>query len=556
MKKSIKVILTLFSAILLLASCSSMKKMLTQAENVVVECQPKVLEVVNNKIDATISVTYPEKYFHPKAILEVTPVIVYQNGEVKGDVLKYQGEKVRDNNKVVPRRGGTITEHISFNYVNGMENCYLELRAVAKYKNKSLALPIRKVADGANTTYMLIEKGDNLGIVNFKADNYQEIIRQTEEGQLKYRVNSANVGNKAIKSASIQEFLNNLDKIKKDERKTIVGTEVIAYASPEGKEDLNSKLSEKRSKSADKFWNKITKNKDISKPQVKALGEDWEGFHDLVEKSNLEDKDLIIRVLSMYSDPAVRESEIKNLSEVYTALKGEVLPELRRARFIANIEYKNYTPEELISLVNENADILDEEALLRVATLVKDSNKKISIYEKAIERFNSDRAKFNLGVTYLNLNKYHKAEKCFKQVATQDAELDNALAVVYLRMKKYHKAINLLKNIDSKEAKINLGSAYILKGKYKKAVKILKGTDTKQEALALILTNQLSKADQVLNGKDCPMSSYLKAIVAARQGEVRLAKELLKKADKDHFFAKRSYKDIEFTNIRKPNLYR
>ena len=218
-----------------------------------------------------------------------------------------------------------------------MEQSHLELRGVAKYKGKSITLPTKKVADGVNTTYMLL---DAAGLVPLKADGYEAILKQTAEGQILYKVNSADVRNSELKGRSIQNFQNALDEIKNNERKTLVGTEVVAYASPEGGEKLNRKLSDNRSKSADKAWTKVVKGKEVTDPEVRSIGQDWEGFQELVQNSDIRDKDLILRVLSMYSDPAVRESEIKNMSSIYTELKNDVLPELRRARFIANVEFK------------------------------------------------------------------------------------------------------------------------------------------------------------------------------------------------------------------------
>ena len=381
MKKSFKI---LSSAVLGLAAvaCSSPEKMAEMAENVGVTCDPAVLEVVAGKIDATVSVTYPADYFHSKAILEVTPVLVYEGGEAKMDPFTYQGEDVKDNYKVIPSEGSTVTEKVSFDYAPGMEKSYLELRGVVKYKNKAVEMPTKKVADGANTTYMLVNKN---GKADYKADSYQEIIKQTAEGQILYTINSSVVRNSQLSSESIKNFQAAIDEINANERKEIVSTDIVAYASPDGGEELNTKLSGKRSETAEKAFGKVTKKHEVEAPvNVTSVGQDWEGFKELVSESDIEDKDLIIRVLSMYSDPAVREQEIKNMSAVYQALKKEILPELRRARFIANVEFTNYSNEELIALIDENIDILDEEALLRAASVVKDNASKIEIYKKAI----------------------------------------------------------------------------------------------------------------------------------------------------------------------------
>ena len=549
MKKAVR-ILAAAALVLSAVACSSAKKMAELADNVIVNCDPAVLECVAGNIDPTVSVTYPANYFHPKAILEVTPVIVYDGGEAKMSPLMYQGEKVKDNYKVVPKAGSTVTEKLHFNYVEGMEQSHLELRGVAKYKGKSIKLPTKKVADGVNTTYMLVK---GAGIVPMKADGYEAILKQTAEGQILYRINSADVQNKQLKGESIKNFQNALDEIKNNERKTLVGTEVVAYASPDGSEGLNKKLSDNRSKTADKAWDKVVKGKEVADPEVRSIGQDWEGFQELVQNSSIRDKDLILRVLSMYSDPAVRESEIKNMSSIYTELKNDILPELRRARFIANVEFKNYTPEELLEMINNNSEVLDEPALLKSATLVKDLDSKVKLYNKAISKFDSDAARFNLGTAYLNAGDLKNAAKAFAAVETKDADLDNALGVLALRDGDLTKAASLFKKAGNDVAKANQGVVDILSGNYDKAVENLKDAKgcCNNTVLAYILTNQLDKAKSAAH---CGSASctYMKAIIAARQGKADEAKTLLDQVAKaDKALAERASKDVEFAEIYK-----
>ena len=549
MKKTLKI----FAAALIgmaAVACSSAEKMAELADNVVVKCDPAVLECVAGSIDATVTVTYPAKYFHPKAILEVTPVLVYDGGEAKMTPFMYQGEKVKDNYKVVAKAGGTVTEKVHFDYVEGMEQAHLELRGIVKHKAKSYKLPVKKVADGVNTTYMLVKAA---GQVPLKADGYQAILQQTAEGQILYRINSADVQSKQLKGQSIKDFQSALEEIKANERKTLVGTEVVAYASPDGGEKLNNTLSEKRSKSADKAWDKVMKGKDVADPEVKSIGQDWEGFQELVQNSDIEDKDLILRVLSMYSDPAVRESEIKNMSSVYTELKSGILPELRRARFIANVEFKNYTAEELAELVDNNIDILDEPALLHAAALNKNLDGKVKLYNKAINKYDSDKARFNLAVAYLNAGDVKKAEKAFASVQTKDADLTNALGVIALRKGDYQTAAKNFKKAGTDAAKANLGVVDILTGDYDKAVQDLK--DVKgcchNTVLAYILTDQLDKASKAAHCKDAKVD-YLRAIIAARQGNFDQVKTNLDSvAKKDKALAEKATRDIEFAEYYK-----
>ncbi len=545
MKRNIK----LFAAVALgvaAVACSSPEKMAEMAENVIVTCDPEVLEVKAGVIDANVTVTYPEDYFQPKAILEVTPVIVYDGGEEAMEPFFFQGTKVEDNYEVVPEEGATITKAVHFEYKEGMESCHLELRGVVTYKKDNVDLPTKKVADGANTTYMLVKKGGK-GSVALKADNYQETISMPAEGQILYSIQSSTVKNSELKSQSVKDFQAALDEIASNERKTLTGTEVIAYASPDGGEELNATLSDDRAKSAEKAFNKITKDQETGETTVKSVGQDWEGFQELVAASDIEDKDLIIRVLSMYSDPAVRETEIKNMSQVYKTLASDVLPQLRRGRFIANCEYQNYTGEELVKLVDENIDVLDEEALLRAATLVEKSSDKINIYKKAIEKYDSNRAKYNSAVVYIGDEDYDAAAKALES-CEQDADWNNAMGVVALNQGDEEAAAKYFAAAGTEESKDNQAVIEILNGNYDKAASILSGKEGFNAALAQILVGNYSAAETALGDCECSCSSYLRAIIAARQGNADAVKANLDKVEGK--LADRAEKDVEFAQYR------
>ena len=526
-------------------ACSSAEKMAEMAENVTVKCEPAVLEVVAGEIDATVSVTYPEDYFHPKAILEVTPVIVYEGGEVKMEPFYFQGEKVEDNYEVVPSAGATITKKVHFEYVPGMENCYLELRGVATNKKKSIEMPSKKVADGANTTYMLVCQH---GKMDLKADGYQEIIKQTAEGQILYQINSSTVRNSQLKGQSVKDFQAALDEILSNARKTIVSTDVIAYASPDGKEDQNATLSANRSTTAAKAYGKVVKGKEVpGDVEVSCIAEDWEGFQELVAASDIEDKELIIRVLSMYSDPAIREKEIKNMSAVYSALAKDILPELRRARFIANVEFQNYTNEELLQLIADNIDVLDETALLRAATLVKENDQKIEIYKKAAEKYDSAVAKYNMGVVYVHMNEVDKAAAILKGLE-MDADWNNVMGVIALRKGQLEAANNYFVKAGTQTAKENLAVLDILNGEYEAAAAKLAGVEGYNAALAQLLVGNNAPAAAL--ECECPQAAYLRAVAAARQGNAEAVKTNLEAAGKGEKLAERAAKDVEFAQYR------
>ncbi len=551
MKKILNVLM-IAAAGALLFSCGSPKKMAESAELVSVSCNPTVLEVVAGQIKADVAVTFPADFFHPKAIVEVLPVLVYEGGEVALDPVMLQGEDITENYETVAEAGGEVKKTFVFDYVEGMEASQLELRMTVINKDKRIPfIAPYKVAEGANTTYMLVKKN---GTLAYAPDSYQEVIPETAETQILYLINSATVRPSQLKSDDVKAFQEFLTNLKADKRRELVGTDVIAYASPDGKEDFNATLSERRAKTATTAFNKNINNKKVAietTVNTSNIEEDWDGFKELLSNSNIEDKELILRVLEMYSDPAVREREIKNMSQVYTLLKKDILPELRRARFIANVKFTNYTSEELLALVNENIEVLDEEALLRTASLVADNEQKAAIYTKAIEKFNSERAKINLAVAYLALNRNEDAAAALANVtATECAYYQNALGVVELRRGNCEAAAAAFGKADIKEAAYNLAVLDICKGKYADAAAKLQGANSFNEALANILNGNLDAASKVLGDAKCACVSYLKAIIAARQGNVDAAKAALEAAKADETLAARAAKDIEFAKIR------
>ena len=540
MKKLVSNLLLIAVFAFSLASCNQAQKMIDAAEQINIQCDPEVLEVVAGNIDATVSVTFPPEYFLPKATLEVTPVLLYVGGEAVGKPFVYQGEKVTDNYKTVTKNGATISEKVHFDYVPGMEKSELVGRAKVFYKGNEYEYPADiKIADGANTTYMLVSTE---GSYHYLPDGYQEVIPETAEAQIMYLVNSADVRNSELKSAGIKNFQDALKALDADERRAVKGTDIVAYASPEGPEALNNKLSANREKSANKAFDKITKKLNAGEVTTKSIGEDWEGFQELVNNSNMEDKELILRVLSMYSDPNVREREIKNMSNVYSSLKTNILPQLRRARFITNVEYTNYTAEELADLVENNIDVLDEPALLRAAANAKDIDAKIAIYKQAVKKYGTDKAKYNLGVAYLDKGDNAAAKDAFAKMDKKEGNCyNNVMGVLAMRDGKLDEAANWFSKVSCKHGKINQGTIDIFKGKYNDAATKLAGSGTHNETI--------DKASASIKG-NCPFCNYKKAIIAARKGDVagyNAAMEIVKKNEK---LAEKASKDVEFLKFR------
>lgn len=545
-----KILMFCAAAVLALGAVScgkSSEEMAQSAEKISTKCTPEVLELVAGKIPVKVSVTYPKGYFHPEAMMVVTPVLVYEGGQQTGTSYIYQGEKIKENYKEIPSAGGTVTETMEFDFVKGMEKSYLQLNSVVIYKDKKINLPSVKIADGCNTTCKLVSTS---GTYSYRADEYQEKVVTKTEGQILYDVNSATVKGGELNNESIQTLKATLGEMQQSNRVKITGTQIVAYASPEGGEELNSKLSDKRADSASEAWKSISKGLEADAPEVKSIGQDWDGFQEAISKSNIQDKDLILRVLSMYSDPAVRESEIKNMSAIYSEIREEVFPELRRARFITTSEYQNYSEEELQKIADRRMYVLDEEAVLRVASITDDPERKALLYRLAAERFGSQRGLYNLAMTSLDADKHSVAEAYLDKLGTQDADVLNARGVIEMRRGDLDKAAEYFKKSGTDDAKANLAAIDIVRGDYEKAASALDGTGNVNEALADILAGKLDAASKALKADDA-RSEYLSAIVAARKGKISDAKKKIESAgSKDASLKERAAKDIEFAEVK------
>ena len=548
--KNIFKIFLLFAAVVVAASCGkSRAEQMKLAENVQITCTPEVLALVGDQIPVELTVTYPDGYFHPKAILEVTPVLVYGGGEEqKGPTYIYQGEKVLDNFTVVPKTGDTVREKFAFNYAEGVEQAYLELRGVARYKDKEIAIPAVKVADGTIVTQLLAETE---GYYSYKKDNYQAVLHEQTEGQVMYDYNSSTIKGSELRSQSIKELQAALAAIEADPRYTVTGTSVVAYASPEGGQAYNAKLSDQRAASAEKAWSQVTGDKNApDNLEVRSIGQDWEGFREAVAKSDIEDKALILRVLSMYSDPAVRENEIKNMSKVYTEINKNVFPELRRARFITEMDYQNFTDEELVELSRSAIDLLDEEGLLRVASITTDASRKTVLYNKAVNKFDSDRARFNLAAMALDDERPDAAARQLDAIKAQDADVLNARGVVELQRGDRKAAADWFRKAGTAESKANLGLIDLMEGRYESAAKQLAGTKGVNGAIASLLAGNLAEAEARVTCK-CGHAEYVRAVIAARKGDADGVKAHLANVEaKDKKLYEQSRTDIEFAKYR------
>ena len=548
----------------MLSSCASADKMVSMAEQVDIKCAPSPLVVAGGIIRADLAVTYPKDFFNPRAIMEVTPVLVYESGETAAEALMLQGDKVKDNYRVAPAGGAKITHRASFPFKKGMERCSLELRARCTLdRGKNWAtLPTRKVADGCDITETLASYS---GYYTPKAHNYQPILMMTEEGQVMYNINSAEVRKEEISSESIGKFADGLRDALMSERKNVKNVEVLAYASPEGKEDFNKELSGDRSKTARQAFEKITRDEDMYgiKAEIRSVGEDWVGFQELVAASNIEDKDLILRVLSMYNDSNVREQEIRNMSSIFQDLAQEVLPQLRRARFIANVQFINYSDDELRQMIKDNSDVLDEEALLKTAELCKNNSDKKTVLQKAVEKYGSARAKFNLACVALDEGGNAEAEKIIAALDASDKDVENLQGVLAMRSGNWEKASKLFEDAQTAKedfdgnvtpacaaAHRNVGLVAMHDGRYSIAAAQTapEGIDG---AVARLLDGKPAAALSCIQNCDSPEADYIRAVCYKRSGKIAEAKEALQKACKaDPALASRAELDIEFTKLK------
>ena len=537
--------------VLALSSCSKMGELSADYFTT----NPEVLEAVGGKVPVTINGKFPEKYMKKNASVEVTPVLRWNGGEAKGQPAVFQGERVEGNGQTISyRAGGNYTMKASFDYVPEMAKSELYLDFVINKGGKTYTIPSVKIADGVIATSELPTV--NSANASYAADAYQRIIKQAQEANIMFLIQQANLRNSQLKSDEMKEFHKKVAEVNADTKNfKLNNIEVSAYASPDGGVKLNTGLAENREKNAEKYLNRQLKKAKIeTNVDAKYTAQDWEGFKELVAKSNLQDKDLILRVLSMYQDPEQREAEIKNISSVYKTLADEILPQLRRARLTANYDIIGRSDEEINEAFDTDAKVLSVEELLYAATLTNDNARKEAIFNKTTQLYPNDyRAYNNLGELAYAAGDVAKAASYFKQAAAKNAnaaeananlglcELVNdnvAAAEAYLGKATGADAVN--------EA---LGNLYIKQGQYQRAVNAFGDAKTNSAAQAQILAKDYNKAKatlQAIQKKDA-MTDYLMAIVGARTNNESLVASSLKSAiAKDASLAAKAANDLEF----------
>lgn len=549
------------------SGCSGLKKMRKKADTVQYTTTPNPLEVHGGVVGVDLSVNYPQKYFAKKVTLDATPVLKYSAGSKDLQKFSSQGQKVRGNNKVVVKKtGGTVNYSEKFAYAPEMQASTLYAQIVGSKKKKSLEFPQVKLADGIIATSQLLAVAPKSIIGK---DAYKRITEDAIEGQIMYQINRAEVRKTELQSESIQKLKEEMAAAKANERVEIKGAQVLAYASPDGAFDFNANLSDKRKGTAQSVFvkelsaAKISENSGDDFLQLLSTPEDWEGFKTLMEQSAIKDKELILRVLSMYSDPEVREREIKNLSSAFTEIKDQILPQLRRSRLRLNLNIIGLSDEEIREISKTNPSALKIEEILYAATLTQDLKEKAAIYEVAVKSYPNDwRTKNNLGAIYLEMGRVADAESLFSAARQlkDDAAVQNNLGAVAMMKGDMAKAEELYNAAAGAGAEVNYNKAIVnvSKGRYSEAITLFGNQADENAALAKLLAKDNNGALTILNSiqNPSPLAYYLKAVVGARTANADLVYTNLREAAKDATLKARAKSDFEFIKYANDATYK
>lgn len=542
----------------MMTSCSKMGPL--SADNFTVT--PKPLETQAGVVSATVNGAFPEKYMKKKAVVTVTPELRFGDGKVvKGEAATFQGEKVMGNDQVISyRMGGHYTMKTAFAYNPEMQKSDMYLTFDARRGKKVYNVPAVKVNYGIIATSELYRQALTNGGGCLALDSFQRVKAKKQEANIKFLINQANLRKSELKNNSVGEFVKLLKEINKDrEGLNLQNVEIQAYASPEGGFKFNDKLANKRQNVSEKYVRKEMKSAGVEgNLDAHYTAQDWEGFQQLVQASDIQDKDVILRVLSMYKDPQEREQQIRNMSEGFRELADAILPELRRSRLIIHYETIGRNDEQIKAQYNEDAAKLSADELLYYATLEEDAAKKEEIYAKTAQLYTNDyRPLNNLAVMAFNRGDEAKAKELLAQAITKSnnaAEANATLGLIALKNGNVAEAENLIaKAADANALNEALGNLSIAKGNYAQAEEYFKDSYNNSAALAQLLNKNYAAAKATLNNIKNPngLTSYLHAIVSARQGNKYAANSYLKEAlQKDPSLKAYADNDLEFANMK------
>ncbi len=553
MKRLARVSMILTAMMVLLSSCNGYKKMQKEVDVIDTKCVPEVLTLKGSTVTADITVTFPPKYFYEEIVLKITPVLVYEGGEIPGTPKFVQGEKVKDNYTVISwKKGGSYTQTVTFPYNPKANLSTLELRIEGKCADKCRKKNINfapfaavAVAQGISAVQ---NDADYASAMLIMPDNFSRITTISENAEIKYLINSAKVRKTELTQEQIKLFEDFVKENSNKSKVTLGNVYAKGYASPDGPVAFNDKLSKKRSESGEKAMKESLKDVNVTY-DVSSYGEDWEGFKKLVEASDIEDKDLILQVLAMYSSPVERDKEIMNMSSVFEVLKKEILPQLRRTQFVVSADVEGLSDAELIAAATKGDKNLNVEEMLYAASLVKDNAQKANIYKLAANQYNDVRAYNNLGVVLAQTGDMTDAKKALETAAKLQStpQISNNLAVLAIAEGDYATAKRYLSALKGDQVKQTKGLLALAEGDYTAAAKELDGYNL---AVAETLNGNYAKAKAAIskcNDADC---EYLKGVIAMREGDTKAAIAYLKSAiAKNPALKEKAQKDIEFAKL-------
>ena len=542
---------------LVFTSCS---KDLTALDPSLFKCNPNPLEVKGGKVDATITGTFPVKYFNKNAVVTVTPVLKFEGKEVKGTPVVYQGEKVKGNDQAISfKTGGNLSVKASFDYVPEMAKSELYLTFDVVQKKKIYQIPSVKVADGVIATSQLVSTNASEMTAVIIPDKFQRVIQEQQEADILFLIQQSKLRKTETSSSDIVSLTKRIKEAKETPDQKVSSFDLSAYASPDGPLKLNTNLAESREKVTVDFMNKeLKKLKTNVKIDSKFTPEDWAGFQALMEKSSIQDKEVILRVLTMYTDPEERNRQIKNLSVAFKQIAEEILPQLRRSKLKLTVDVTGKSDSLITKLANDDASKLSVEELLYAGTLTNDLGVKATIYQKVTELYPTDARGFNnLGAVKFQQGNVDDAARYFAKALEIDptnvdinfntgltslAKGDLAKAEEY-----FGKAAGTTGNVGQ-----GLGTIYIIRGDYSKAKTYFGSTASNNAALLQILNADYSGARTTLSSVAHPtaLTAYLGAIIGARTNDRDVVYSNLKTAVKlDGSYAAKALKDIEFSKF-------
>ncbi|MDD2515270.1 MAG: tetratricopeptide repeat protein [Proteiniphilum sp.] len=531
-------------------SCSSKLKPLNQNN---FNVTPSPMETVGNQVPVTINGTFPEKWFHKNGIVTITPILKYGDQELAGTPYSFQGENISGNRTTISNsRGGNFTMSSSFPYQPEMISSELFLRFNGRIKNKQSLLPDLKVADGVIATSALADVRSTTPSV--APDGFQRIIKEAQEASIMFVIQQANLRQSELGKRDLADWKQRVEEAFNDPRQNI-NLEVSAYASPDGGLTLNEKLAAQREKNTSGYLEEELKKRNIDTDvYARYTAEDWEGFRQLVSASDLQDKELILRVLEMYPDSETREREIKNISYVFEELATTILPQLRRSRIVANIEIVGKSDEEIMTAWNNTPKELSVEELLYASSLTDDEKVKERIYQYVTANFSNDyRGWNNIGTMFYKQGDYAKAAQAFNraaQVNPSAAEVNMNKALLALMENKHDEANELLgRSAGASGLDEAMGVYSMLQGNYNQAADAYGNTVSNNAGLAHLLVRDYNKAKQTLEAVEQPdaTTAYLLAIIASRTNNFNEVVSNLRSAiGRDRTIAKKALKDLEF----------